>query len=138
MVHALESIYSLLIPGGRLVDLHPVGWPPPVKIRSGEKTRLIGHLQEEGGFIDYQRADEALAAAVASRLFRWERQGQFDHTIVADNVLDMLSYLETRWKRAIVDSDLVATMEEGMASAGQGGGLLISQTIRIGRLRPLV
>ena len=106
-------------------------------IRSGGRTHLIGLLQEEGDFVDYQQADDALAAAVAAGLFRWETQGQFDHTIVAENVPDMLSHLETRWKRAIVDPDLVAVMDASMVSAEQDSELLISQAVRIGRLRPL-
>ena len=137
MVHALEMVHRLLLPSGRLVDLHPADQPPSITIRTGRKTIAAGHLYEAGNFMDYRRAEAALAKVVERRLFEWEAQGAFAYIIAADTAAEMVAHLDTNWKRAILTADVRQRMEMGMAVTEPDREILISQTIRIGRLRPL-
>jgi hypothetical protein len=137
MVHALETVHSLLEPAGRLVDLHPADRPPSISVRSGRRTKAAGWVREQGDFVDYQRAEAALAEVVDRCLFTWEAQGEFEYIIAADTVAEMLAHLEMNWKRAILTEDVRQRMDMSMAATSPDKEILISQTIRIGRLRPL-
>ena len=136
MVDALKKIHSLLLPCGRLVDIHPAaraatGSDPPQL----PGTAKIGLLQERGDFIDYGLAEEAIREVVEADLFHWERQSEFDQCVVADNPEDLFGHLENNWKRAIVDDDLRQAIDREWPRAESGSELLVSQPVCIGALR---
>jgi hypothetical protein len=137
MVHALETVHRLLLPGGRLVDLHPADLPPSITVRSNARSVAVGDVQETGDFVDYRQAEAALAEVVERGLFRWEARGAFDYIIAADTAAEMLAHLDTNWKRAILTPDVQQRMETTMAVAAPEREVRITQTIRIGSLRPL-
>lgn len=137
MVHALETIYQLLQPDGRLIDIHPVGSPSPIMVRSGKEAVPVGLLRE-ADYTDYWQAEAALATVVERHLFRRRQQREFDYTTAADSAAEMLAHLDANWKRAIVDEETRRCIKEGMASAGTDRELLIIQTVRISLLRPLI
>ena len=45
MVHALEIIPDLMLPGGSLIDIHPCVDPPVIEVSSREGQFQAGFLQ---------------------------------------------------------------------------------------------
>ncbi|MEK6574726.1 MAG: hypothetical protein AABZ58_10500 [Chloroflexota bacterium] len=73
MVHALELARQLLLPNGRLLDLHPTGEPPPIEIRMGTEISRVGFLRETDDFVEYGLADAAVARVIREGLFVIEK-----------------------------------------------------------------
>ena len=65
MVHALKLIHQLLATNGRLIDIHPIGEPPPITIRLGDEHHLVGWMRETVEYDPYALAEEALETAVS-------------------------------------------------------------------------
>ena len=73
MVHALEQTHRLIVPGGMLIDIHPVTDGPPVLIR-GQK---VGTMKETDDFVEYVQASAALDEVIQRGLFVVERSSPF-------------------------------------------------------------
>ncbi len=137
MVHALEKIHQLLEPDGRLLDLHPTGDPPPIGVRIGQQTTLVGWMQETDGFIEYAQASDALAQVIRRGLFAIEREGTFEFVTYADSVFEWREYLAKEWKDAILDAAIAARAEELLSAPGPDRALILREQVRIARLKPM-
>ena len=135
MVHALEKIYQLLEPDGRLIDIHPTGDPPPIGVRIGQQTVVVGRMKETDDFIEYAQASEALAQAIQRGLFAVERAGTFEFVTHADSVSEWREYLAKEWKDAILDAVVAAKAEELLSVPEPDRELILREQIRIARLR---
>jgi len=137
MVHALEKIHQLLVPDGRLIDLHPTGDPPPIGVRIGQQTTLVGWMKETDDFIEYAQASGALAQVIRSGLFAVEREGTFEFVTYADSVFEWREYLAKEWKDAILDAAVAARAEELLSVPGPDRELILREQVRIARLKPM-
>jgi len=136
MVHALEKIHELLQPDGRLIDIHPSGEPPPIKVRIGQQATVVGWMRETDDFIEYAQASAALSQAVERGWFDVERKGVFEFVTQADSVSDLREYLAKEWKDAILEEIVGAKAEELLSASERAGELLVRERICIARLRP--
>lgn len=136
MVHALEKIYNLLNPNGRLIDIHPSGEPPPIEVRIGQQATVVGWMRETDDFIEYAQASAALSQAVERGWFEVERKGVFEFVTLADSVSDLRDYLAKEWKDAILEEIVGAKAEELLSASERAGKLMVREQIRIARLRP--
>ena len=135
MVHALERIHQLLELDGRLIDIHPTSDPPPIGVRIGQQTVVVGRMKETDDFIEYAQASDALAQVVRRGLFAVEREGTFEFVTHADSVSEWREYLAKEWKDAILDAAVAAKAEELLSVSGPDRELILREQIRIARLR---
>jgi hypothetical protein len=135
MVHALEKIHRLLEPDGRLIDIHPTGDPPPIAIRIGQQTAIVGRMKETDDFVEYAQASDALAQVVRRGLFALEREGTFEFVTYADSASEWREYLAKEWKDAILDSVVAAKVEELLSVPEPDRELILREQVRIARLR---
>ncbi len=137
MVHALEKVHQLLEPDGRLIDLHPTGDPPPLGVRVGQQTTLVGWMKETDDFIEYAQASGALAQVIQRGLFAVEREGTFEFATYADSMSEWREYLAKEWKDAILDAAVAARAEELLSVPVPDRELILREQVRIVRLKPM-
>jgi hypothetical protein len=89
-VHALRHVHRLLVPGGTLVDLHPV-----TEERLEASGRSLGVLEEtEWLTVDLPNSEACVAAAIREGLYTLEAETEFEllqHFDSAEDVLDAKS-----------------------------------------------
>jgi len=89
-VHALRHVHELLVPGGTLVDLHPV---TQEEVEAG--GRVIGVIEEPEWFsVDLPNAEALLEDTIRDGLFTPEAEGEFDLLQHFDRVEDLLEAKE--------------------------------------------
>jgi hypothetical protein len=93
MVHALEQIHRLLVPGGNLVDIHPALDPMLVEIHRGDSI-LYSQPDPISFAEDYRKADQALAQVVQRGLFIPSESRQFTFMVYASSVGELCEYLD--------------------------------------------
>ncbi|MCA9910725.1 MAG: hypothetical protein KC519_18845, partial [Anaerolineae bacterium] len=77
MVHALNEIWRVLVPGGALTDLRPFGARWPVEIVSRAEVWPAGLVDGSLSFPDDLAANAAIEHVVATGLFTREQSGSF-------------------------------------------------------------
>ena len=93
MVHALEQIHRLLIPGGNLVDIHPTTGPMLVEIHRG-KHILFCQPDPRSWEADFRHADQAVAQVIQRGLFLQGESRQFDFLVFSSSVPEMVAYID--------------------------------------------
>ena len=106
MVHALETVHRQLVPGGRLIDIHPSGEAPPLFLRADSRQTLIGWLGETDYFIEYRQADRAVAEAVSAGLFSLEDHQEFMFETQAEDIGRLVEFLNANWSDAVLEERL--------------------------------
>jgi hypothetical protein len=137
MVHALETIHYLLEPDGFLIDIHPVAEPPPIEVRLGQETQIVGWVREVDDYCEYVAADDALQTAVSRHLYAWQKHGTFAFTTYADTILDLRDHLAETWNDAIIDNDVIRRAQDLMQTAVADKEVILREVIQIARLKPL-
>ena len=127
MVHALEQIHTLLIPGGVLIDIHPNGKPVEFVYPLESSDRLIGYLQESDEYIEYRQADEAVDVVVARGLFRMDSVEEFEFRTYADTFDELKDFLDENWSDAIIGEEVVARASALEGALGIRGAVLSEQ-----------
>jgi hypothetical protein len=86
-VHALRHVHELVVPGGMLVDLHPV---TEEQVETGEGT-VIGVL-EEPDFVatDLPNAEARLQDSIRDGLYLLEQETEFDFLQHFDAVEELI------------------------------------------------
>lgn len=137
MVHALERAHRLLKGNGRLIDIHPLGEPPPIEVRLGPEIHPVGWLREEDDYIEYVQASQAIETVIKRGLFVQEKQGTFAHITYADTLADLQHYLAKEWQDAFIENVVAGRIEDLMSSIELDQELILRDVIQIARLRPL-
>jgi hypothetical protein len=101
MVHALGKIYSLLIPGEYLIDIHPQAVPRPLTVQIDGMEYLICELTDENRFATYRMADEALETVVQNGLYSLEAMESFAFCVYFDTVSELKDYLMQKDSRVV-------------------------------------
>jgi hypothetical protein len=133
MVHALELLHSLLKPGGALIDIHPTGNPPAILVRDGNRLFPAGWLQETDGFVEYARAANALQFAVDAGWFELQVRKEFTFLTHADQPDELLEFLKSEWKDAVVTPEVVEHMQALHSAAGETRKILMAERVLISR-----
>ena len=137
MVHALEQVHFLLKPDGVLIDIHPIGEPPPIEVRIGEEIHTVGWVREADDYCEYVAATNALETAVSRNLYTWQKQGTFTYTVYTDTILDLCNHLAETWTDAIVDEDVIRRTQDLMQTPEPDKEVILREVIKIGRLHPI-
>jgi hypothetical protein len=137
MVDALKQILPFLAAGGRLIDIHPNGDPPPLQVRLGDVTRLVGWVREESDYESYLLADAALATAVQRGWYHWQVRETFAFTTYFDTVADLRTYLAAEWSDAYIEDLVAMEIESLLQTAVPDKEIILEEIVRIGHLSPL-
>jgi SAM-dependent methyltransferase len=98
MVHALEEIHRVLIPGGILVDLRPLADRWPVEVACGDEVLVTGRLTDlPAGLADDAAANQAMEHVTQPGWFRREQERFFPAFIYWDDPEEMAAHIRDRW-----------------------------------------
>jgi hypothetical protein len=141
MVHALELGWQLLDQGGVLIDIHPIGEPPPIEFHIGNNCWSLGLVQESDDCIEYFQADQAIVESLQNGFFAMEKQSTFEHVIKANTIAELQDYLQDHWQDAILPPEiekrtheLLETLDPLALSSEEEKSIQIRETIKITRL----
>ena len=135
MGHALQKIHHLLKPKGRLIDMHPIGEPPPITVCIGEETHLVGWVREGSAYEKYILADEALKTAVANNLYHKRKEDTFAFTTYCDSLTDLQTYLANEWTDAYIEDLVAMQIESIMQSSITNKLIVLKEIIKITQLQ---
>lgn len=124
MVHALQEIWRVLAPGGRLVDLRPIAAAYPLDVLRKGRSIEAGKLSARPKAPVHTAANEAIAEVLARDLFAQQEQISFEYAYYWDTVEAMKAYVTDRWQESAI---LPAPVEEAarrMVSVDPAGSVL--------------
>lgn len=98
-MNALRQIHQALVPGGVLLDMHPV--PPSTQARV--QGRSLGEF-DDAEFMELVANGEA--EIERSGLFKQESQVEFDYLERYDNPAQMLDVIREDWETCKVPAEL--------------------------------
>jgi SAM-dependent methyltransferase len=100
-VHALRQIHQALVPGGILLDMHPV----PPSTRAEVRGESLGEF-DDAEFMGIVAAAEG--EIVQSGLFRHESEIEFDYLERYDDPAQLLEDVKEDWEGCRIPPDLEA------------------------------
>lgn len=99
MVHALDEIRRVLVPGGILIDLRPISDRWRVEVFSAREIRETGSLTDtSSGVADDRAADQAISSAKANGWFQREAETFFPIHYVWDTASEMETWIADEWE----------------------------------------
>jgi hypothetical protein len=104
-VHALRQIHQALVPGGVLLDMHPV--PPPT--RAEVRGESLGEF-DDSEFMEIVAAGEARIED--SGLFTRESELEFDYLERYDDPAQLLEDIKEDWEGCRIPPELEARILE--------------------------
>jgi hypothetical protein len=104
-VHALRRIHQALVPGGVLLDMHPV----PPSTRAEVRGESLGDFDDSVFMRIVSDAEEVLER---SGLFEWESELEFDYLERYDDPAQLLEDIEDGWEGCSVPKELEARILE--------------------------
>jgi hypothetical protein len=137
MVHALETIHTVLEPNGCLIDIHPNGPPMPIEACLTGQFHRLGYLQETDDFIEYGQASAALVEVIQRGLFVVEGQGRFIFITRAGSVDELHTFLTENWTDSIFPAEVELRARELSLSTGQITSAQLTVEALIARMRKI-
>lgn len=99
MVHALDEIRSVLVPGGILIDLRPTVDQWAVEVFSSRETRQTGTVTDmSSGVEDDKAANQAMVEAESRGWFLREKEKYFTIDYIWDTASEMEEWVDTEWE----------------------------------------
>jgi hypothetical protein len=99
MVHALDEIRRVLLPGGSLIDLRPLGSQWRVEVFSARETRQTGTVTDlPAGLQDDNAANQAMAEGERKGWFLRESEDLFSIHYTWDTASEMEAWIDTEWE----------------------------------------
>jgi hypothetical protein len=135
MVHALETVHTLIKPGGFLLDIHPGTNKARVEARVNGKEYFLDVLEETDDYVEYGQANDALTQAIVQKLFTVDEAGKFTFIIYADTIEEMRAFLTENWKDAVLNESIDRKAKEYITSSVQSYGILVREEIQITRYK---
>ena len=136
MVHALNEIWRVLVPGGILTDLRPFGDHWPVEIVSRAEVWPAGLVDGSLSFPDDLAANAAIEHVVATGLFTREQSGSFKLFTYWDTVAEFEAYMDAR-SSAILPPETLAELTRLQARHGPDARVRTCHSMIIARYRKL-
>ena len=133
MVHALETVHSLIKPGGLLLDIHPGTKKARVEARVNGKEYFLDTLEETDDYIEYKQAGDALAQAIRQGIFSVEENGKFQFITHAETIEELREFLTENWKDAVLNQSVDEKAREYLTSSVQSYEVLVREDILITR-----
>ena len=120
MVHALDELRRILMPGGTLLDLRPLADSWPVEIVESDNHHQTGHLTDlPTGLGDDQAANLAVEEAARCGWFKRGSNLTFPLYAYWDDPDEMIAYVTDRWTDFVrLDDDVQKTTQAAWAAAG--------------------
>ncbi len=138
MVHALKECWRVLVPGGKLIDLHPRPTDGAVCVISGSETALAGQLDTSPFIPDFTAAKESLEQVEREGWFALERNAMFDFFWYWESVGEMQAYVEERWVPEVIVPDGIWERAESLkAESGEGARMRFRDEVLIARYQKL-
>ena len=106
-MHALRQIHRSLVPGGKLLDMHPV----PPATRAEVSGHSLGDFDDAEFFDIVSTTEAGLDETVQAGLFSFETEVEFDWLERYDNAEELLEDLKT-WEGLSVPGDLAKRIRE--------------------------
>jgi hypothetical protein len=135
MVHALETVHSLIKPGGLLLDIHPGTNKAWVEAKVNGKEYILDTLEETDDYIEYKQAGDALAQAISQGIISVEENGKFPFIIHAATIEELRDFLTDSWKDAVLNESVDAKAREYYTSSVESYEVLVREEILITRYR---
>lgn len=134
MVHALEQVRKRLVPDGVLIDIHPAGEMPPLFLRTESGQSLIGWFEETDYFIEYRHADQAIARAVSTGLFKITEHREFIFETQAKKIAELQAYLAANWSDSLLEEKLVERANRMQQLAARPSWIVLAERVQIFKL----
>jgi hypothetical protein len=139
MVHALDEIRRVLVPGGSLLDLRPLseGWP--VQVASAREVKETGRVRHFPAEVDADRAAHAALKEAESRgWFGREQAESFPFFYSWDTPGEMEEFIADDWSDAIeLDEQVKKATRAAWAIGDAESRVQVRVTISITRWRKL-
>ena len=104
-MHALRRIHQALVPGGVLLDMHPV----PPSTRAEVDGESLGEFDDS----EFQRiVSDAEGVLERSGLFTWESELAFEYLERYDDPAELLEDIKEGWEGCFVPEELKARILE--------------------------
>ena len=98
MVHALEEIHRVLVPGGILLDIRPLADRWPVEVASSHGFQETGRLDDLAEQLNADEAsDQAMREAERHGWFQRDQEEFFPFFYTWDTPSEMEEYLAEEW-----------------------------------------
>jgi len=137
MVHALEKVHRLLVPGGLLINVHDRPRPPWIDVEENERAVRVGRILDDSDFHLLRRTDAALAQVEASGLYAVEERIVFEYNTRMDSPAAFDDWLADTWESMYITPEDRARLDAAMAGAGDGAEIVIRWRARMSRLRAI-
>ena len=108
MVDALKRVRDWMAPGGVIIDIHPTATVAVIII--GDV--VAGPIDPGGAAERHQAATDAIASAVAARLFTIEDALEFDFSTDADSLDELDEHINEDWREARIGERTLARARE--------------------------
>jgi len=137
MVHALEGIKRVLVPGGLLIDLRPLLERWPVEIAWENGYREVGRLTDlPEGLSDDEAANRAMEEAARRGWFALEQGECFSLFYSWDTASDMEQYLREEWDSFVqLDEEVSRAAKSTWAVANADARVRVRARMIINRWR---
>jgi len=137
MVHALEGIKRVLVPGGLLIDLRPLLERWPVEIAWENGYREVGRLTDlPEGLSDDEAANRAMEEAARRGWFALEQGERFSLFYSWDTASDMEQYLREEWDSFVqLDEEVSRAAKSTWAVANADARVRVRARMIINRWR---
>ena len=135
MVHALEEVRRVLVPGGILIDIRPLAGRWPIEVTSTRGLKETGRVDDFPDPLNADRAsNEAMNEVEARGWFQRERDGHFPFFYSWDTPSEMEEFVSDDWSEFVeLKEDAKMKTRSAWASADADARVQVKVKILITR-----